>query len=242
MLLPQAESFRPTSGCAVLGDGLVGFHFHEPGRRRGHLRIVGSRMSGCGVVFARRFARIVRIIAVCIVATAYGQPSKWLDRDAQFLLDAGLAGDIEVGMSVDQIAARVGQEWLTLRATFPEGRFQPVLEVASPWVDNGPALSARVTASNCYHGFFVGPIWVFDRRFKTAEGVGIGSTLGDLRRGYGVDALKLSVGGEEGSPPSARLDRIGLIFSLDRASFEDASAIVSVGVMPQARSSIRPCA
>ncbi|HEY3518055.1 MAG TPA: hypothetical protein VGL98_13490 [Gammaproteobacteria bacterium] len=182
------------------------------------------------------------LAAVCCATSAIGQPSKWLDRDARFVLDEGSAGEIKLGMSVDQVAALVGQEWLTLRATFPEGRFQPVLDIASPWVDNGPALTARISPSSRCFGYFVGSISVFDRRFKTAEGVGPGSTLGELRSAYGSDALRLSVGGEEGSPPSARLDRLGLVFSLNGAgNFDDALVVVSVSVLARPTSNASAC-
>ena len=188
--------------------------------------------TGAGVLF----------LAACLAMNASGQPTKWLDRDARFELDEGRAGEIQLGMSVDQVAALVGQEWLTLRATFPEGRFQPVLDIASPWVENGPALSARINGSSSCFGFFVGPISVFDRRFKTAEGVGPGSTLGDLRRAYGPDALRLSVGGEEGSPPSARLDRLGLNFFLSGAgNFDDSLVVESVFVFRRPSSNASSC-
>jgi hypothetical protein len=188
-------------------------------------------------------ASVLFLVAASFATHAIGQPSKWLDRDASFVLDEARAGEIQLGMSVDQVAALVGQEWLTLRATFPEGTFQPVLDIASPWVENGPALSARISASSNCTGFFVGPIWVFDRRFKTAEGVGPGSTLGDLRRAYGSDALRLSVGGEEGSPPSARLDRLGLNFFLNGAGgFDDSLVVVSVLVLRKPTTNARSCA
>ena len=172
---------------------------------------------------------LLLVVASCFAMRVAGQPSKWLDRNARFVLDEGRVGEIRLGMSVDQVAALVGQEWLTLRATFPEGMFQPVLDIASPWVESGPALSARIsTSGNCF-GFFVGSTWVFDPRFKTAEGVGPGSTLGDLRRAYGADALRLSQGGEEGSPPLARLERLGLAFLLNGAgNFDDSLVVESV--------------
>jgi hypothetical protein len=172
---------------------------------------------------------LLLVVASCFAMRVAGQPSKWLDRNARFVLDEGRVGEIRLGMSVDQVAALVGQEWLTLRATFPEGMFQPVLDIASPWVESGPALSARISTSrNCF-GFFVGPTRVFDPRFETAEGVGPGSTLGDLRRAYGADALRLSQGGEEGSPPLARLERLGLAFLLNGAgNFDDSLVVESV--------------
>jgi hypothetical protein len=196
-----------------------------------------------GSTSAMRRAGVWAIFAMSFAANAFGQPSKWLGKDSRFLLDEGRAGEIELGMSVDQIAALVGQEWLTLRATFPEGTFQLVLDVASPWVEGGPALTGRIGITNCSVPLSIWSIWIFDRRFKTAEGIGVGSTLGDLRHSYGSDALRLSAGGEEGSPPSARLDRLGLIFTLSGAGdFDDSLIIKSVGVIPQPTSGRRSCA
>ncbi len=61
-----------------------------------------------------------------------------------------------------------------------------------------------------YPTFLVGRITVYDSRFKTDKGVGVGSTLGEIRRNYKVDWIGFGEG-----PLFARVEQIGMSFALD---------------------------
>lgn len=64
-----------------------------------------------------------------------------------------------------------------------------------------------------------------DRRFRTAKGAGVGSTLGELKRLYTVD----SDWGEDG--PVAIVTALDLTFVLDGESY--AARVKTVWVYPQ---------
>jgi len=62
----------------------------------------------------------------------------------------------------------------------------------------------------CRSGTFVGRITVYDPRFKTRKGIGVGSTLGQIRRSYRVDWIGFGEG-----PLFAHVQQLGLSFALD---------------------------
>jgi hypothetical protein len=149
------------------------------------------------------------------------------------LVDRGRAGEIEIGMSVDRVAQILGSDYLRLRAEFREGNFTPMLDITLPRSESDPAISAVISAAGpCpYHIF---SMIVRDRRFKTAQGIGVGSTLADIRGAYPPEALEVRPGGEEGASPYVVVRTLGLSFGLrDVSVIDDSVPIESVGVAPQ---------
>lgn len=102
---------------------------------------------------------------------------------APFHLERGRVGSIELGEPIGAVYERVGRERIRLVARFPEGMFQPVLEITLPGSDVDPALVVEIREAPCPQ-FSVSAIDVFDRRFRTKEGLGIGSSLRELRVSY----------------------------------------------------------
>ena len=135
-----------------------------------------------------------------------------------FLLARGRAGDIEVGAPIDTIIQRVGVGNAHLVDLFHEGFFTPALNVTLPDAPVSPALVLRIREFPC-PVFSVWGIEVRDRRFRTAEGLGVGSTLGELRRAY---ALKLSNG--EGAT-AARVEPLSLSFGFRGFAPAESSAV-----------------
>ena len=157
-----------------------------------------------------------------MLAGQTGEPS--------FLLERGRAGQFEVGMTADEVYRAAGREHVTLVATFPEGMFQPVLQIQVSQLTANPALTAPIREWPCGE-FAVWGISVHDPRFRTKTGLGVGSTLGDLKRLH-PGAKVTEIGADPG--PSVVIEEIGLTFKMDPGtrSFTDRSPVKSVWVIP----------
>jgi len=166
--------------------------------------------------------RTATAAVLLIFAGQAGEPS--------FLIERGRAGQFEVGMTADEVYRAAGRERVTLVATFPEGMFQPELHVRLPPFTTTPALTAPVREAPCFE-FAVWGILVHDPRFRTKTGLGVGSTLGDVKRTYPA-AKVTAIGTDPG--PSVVIEEIGLTFKMDPAerSFTDRSRVKSVWVIP----------
>ncbi len=126
-----------------------------------------------------------------------------------FLLAKGRAGQVRVRMSVDELYAKIGRDHTRLVDLFGEGLFEPALEGYLDGGDRGkPSMVAGIGGrEGCNH---ISGVAVADPRFKTAEGIGVGSTLGAIRKNYQVDWIDYG----EGTLYS-RVDQIGMSFGLD---------------------------
>lgn len=175
--------------------------------------------------------RILVAIAVSVACGFAGLISRARARSAQvgpeFLLQPGKAGSIELGQTVDQLYARFGRENVRLIDLFTEGMFNPTLQIDLAGAETQPAISAPIREWPCAE-FSVWGITVRDRRFRTQDGFGVGSTLGDLRTTHKTD-----VGWGEGER-IAHVPALGMTFLLDDStSATDSWRVKSVWVVPQ---------
>jgi hypothetical protein len=136
------------------------------------------------------------------------------------LLAPGRAGRIQTGMTVDTVYRRVGKTAVGLIDLFREGHFDPAIAVRLPGATANPALVASITQWPCFI-FMIDGIEVRDARFRTKEGIGVGSTLGVLRRRYDV---RLS--DEEG--PHAWVEAQRMNFRLANGSRADSVRVTAV--------------
>jgi hypothetical protein len=113
-------------------------------------------------------------------------------------------------MSIDELYQSVGKENTKLVDKYSEGFFSPAMEIYLETNNSAkPALIAQV-AMKPPSTFVVGSVSVNDPRFKTDVGVGVGSTLGEIRRSYEVDWIAFGEG-----PLFARVEQMGMSFALD---------------------------
>jgi hypothetical protein len=94
-------------------------------------------------------------------------------------LAPGRVGALKIGMTADEVLGLFGQERVKRVDLRLEGGFSPALEIrlGSPSAPR-PSLTAELLPPPANTVFRVN---VFDRRFKTAHGLGVGSTFAEIR-------------------------------------------------------------
>lgn len=106
-------------------------------------------------------------------------PSSAASATADFTLSRGRAGQLQIWMTVDQVVALYGQQAITPVDLHLEGESSPALQIQ---LDGATISHPSIIAEQ----FPPTPdrIWrvtVYDPRFRTNDGLGVGSTLADIR-------------------------------------------------------------
>lgn len=141
-----------------------------------------------------------------VIAPPSVVPSGVLIQD--FTLSEGKAGPIKTGMTINELYGEIGQDNSKLVDKFYEGYFSPSMEVYLSGNSVGPSLETEIRPQGV--NFVVGRINVLDSRFRTDREVGVGSTLGEIRKTYHVDWIDYGEG-----TLFARVEEIGMSFQLD---------------------------
>lgn len=165
------------------------------------------------MTFVRASLLAIAVSAVVPLTAQRVSPPK---PDPAFLVEFGRAGAFTVDMTVDDALAIVGRENTKLSADYAEGMFGPQIEIRLPGFAKGPAITAPI-GNMCGYPSLAG-LMVFDPRYKTSHGIGVGSTLADIRK-YKPSA-KIVDFGTDGFPGVLDAER-GVSFA-----FRDATASV----------------
>lgn len=107
----------------------------------------------------------------------------------EFTLATGYAGAIGVGKSVEHLYQQFGKQAVALGEEFLAGRTYPVLRAYESG-NGSPSLTVYFAKSKQGQDKIITAIRVFDDRYKTTNGIGVGDTLGELRRAGNVSSIQ----------------------------------------------------
>ena len=112
-----------------------------------------------------------------------------LSSSPEVTLSAGKAGYVQVGRPVSSLYSNYNKNSIVGDTDYSEGMPYPIVKI---YLDgqNRPSLTASVRITNQGQQQVIDGIRVYDERFKTDKGVGINSTLGDLRRAGGFSSIR----------------------------------------------------
>jgi len=127
----------------------------------------------------------------------------------EFLLAKQQAGAVVIGMTIDDLHAMHKPSSTRLVADYPEGMFTPMLEVFLEG-DTNKSIPSLLIGIDKNNDWIVGSIKVNDARFRTDKGIGVGSTLGAIRKAYAVKWIDFGEG-----PLYANVEETDMSFELD---------------------------
>ncbi len=104
------------------------------------------------------------------------------ESESDFVLEKGRVGRLKVGHQADDVIAMFGRDNTRIVNLNYEGMFTPALEIRLRGKEGPVGLIAEISGG-C-RGFMVGRIQVFDSRYRTPEGIGVGSTVRDAASHY----------------------------------------------------------
>jgi hypothetical protein len=133
------------------------------------------------------------------------------------VIERGKVGAVAIGSVAEAIYNEFGDRARLVDLKL-EGQLSPALEIKLFGAQAAVSLVAEIWPSG--NKLVVTRIRVLDPRLRTKDGIGVGSTYGDLRRHYSVDW----VGPGEGDF-IARVEALGISFLLDMSAEQAATTI-----------------
>ena len=157
-----------------------------------------------------------------IAAGALLAPSGAAGQSVDALLVPGRADKVRNGMKVESLFDLYGAANVRLVQESSEGTSFPVVQVYTASEPTAPAIVARIL-QRCGRSYVSG-ITVHSPAFRTPEGLGVGSTVGEIRRRFPRASLNRE------HAPSVIVDSLQMTFGLPgrRAQFADTVRVISV--------------
>jgi hypothetical protein len=145
------------------------------------------------------------IIQIWILVLPATLSAENLNSHNDFHLAKNTAGSMALGMAVDKLYSIYGKANIKQVDLESEGQPTPALEIYLRGdKKDKPSLVAAI------EGVIIGSAIIYNPRFRTDKGIGVGSLLGDLRKHYKVNWI----GSGEGIVV-ARVDELGMSFVLN---------------------------
>jgi hypothetical protein len=205
----QMEPSRPTVGC------------YSVSAARGSSRAVARHETR--MPHRTPYPLTLMILRSAAVISLVVQGTQALPQNS-FVLDRGRAGQFELGMTVDEVYKVAGRENVRAATSHRGAESRPALEIRIPGSRAAAALTLsldRICLPLAAWG-----IEVHDPRFRTSNGLGVGSTLRELRRVYrSVNVVGIDT--DDGA--HVAISNLGVWFELNPArTFTDSSRVATV--------------
>jgi hypothetical protein len=152
----------------------------------------------------------IMILGSGIAVRIFCFPSEiFAESNGSLILERRRVGEIKVGMTPNDIYKTFGKKRTRLVDRELEGTYSPAIELFKTETQKGsPEIIFELGQNRVYR------IEVHSSQYRTAEGIGVGSTMGDLRRVYGIHDPEQIIWGEEGFF-GVVIRELGMSFRLD---------------------------
>jgi hypothetical protein len=141
-------------------------------------------------------------------------------------------GKIAIGASAEDVYEAFARAERRLVDLEHEGHLSPALELTLPGATKKFSVVAEL---GCRQGLVVSRIFIRDPAFRTAEGIGAGSTVAELRKAYTLGDFSTAEGGASvvvnALSATFELDQTGSDFSRVRSSSDLPGSTKIVGVL-----------
>jgi hypothetical protein len=175
-------------------------------------------------------SRPIRILLVAATSTALSTAAA---QQSASLISLGKADKVAVGMTVEALYGEYGRANLRLIPEFGEGQFYPALQVYPVGEPSVPAFVLRI-AEICGR-YRVSGITVHSIQYRTRENLGVGSTIGEIRKRFPQSKLNRE------NAPSVVVDSLQMTFMLATNNFADSVRVESVWMWTTMPDSVTRC-
>lgn len=134
-----------------------------------------------------------------------------------FIIERARVGPVSIGADAHSIYSQFRDRARLIDLKL-EGQLSPALEIRLSASQLFPSIVAEIAPAA--NRLLVSRIHVFDPSLRLADGIGIGSTYGDLRSRYKIDWV-----GSGESAIYARVEQLAISFQLDTSGLAGLSSI-----------------